>query len=190
MVVMESCCCCSVRTGCLVFGVFAVLGGIMQLGRDGKEVARRAITDEFQREEAVDIFYNEIQGTMDVERDEIRNFFEINFYLAIPDSFLCLGVIIAASCLIYGVRSKKRSFLIPVMVVFPLDLIVRICFVVILCINFGIAHPISITVCIIFFYGIIFDIFVWLCVFSHWQELAELECAARAQNNYHIPEKV
>ena len=110
---------------------------------------------------------------MDADPDEIRNFVKINFYLAIPDCILCLVMIVAAGCLIYGVRSKKESFLIPVMVVFPLDLFVGLIFVLILVINFGISNPLSIRSLDIFFYGIIFDVFGWLCVFSHWQQLKD-----------------
>jgi hypothetical protein len=173
MVVMEKCCCCSVRTACLIFGAFALLGSLLQLSKDGKEVAKNLSSDEHQRESEVDALYNELREIMDVDMDEIRNFFKINFYLAIPDFILCLAMIVAAGCLIYGVRSKKENFLIPVMVVFPLDLFVRVIFVFILVINFGTSHPISIGSCVIFFYGIIFDVFVWLCVFSHWQQLKD-----------------
>ena len=173
MVVMEKCCCCSVRTACLIFGAFALLGSFLQLSKDGKEVAKNLSSDEHQRESVVDALYNDLRQIMDVDKDEIRNFFKINFYLAIPDFVLCFAMLIAAGCLIYGVRSKKGNFLIPVMVVFPLDLFVRVIFVFVLVINFGISHPISIGSCVIFFYGIFFDVFVWLCVFSHWQQLRD-----------------
>ena len=173
MVVMDKCCCCSVRTACLIFGAFALLGSLLQLSKDGQEVAKNLSSDEHQRESEVYALYTEMSQIMDVDMDEIRNFFKINFYLAIPDFILCLAMIVAAGCLIYGVRSKKEHFLIPVMVVFPLDLFVRVIFVFILVINFGVSHPISIGSCVIFFYGIIFDVFVWLCVFSHWQQLRD-----------------
>eukprot|EP00091_Calanus_sinicus_P001515 TRINITY_DN11516_c0_g1_i1.p1 TRINITY_DN11516_c0_g1~~TRINITY_DN11516_c0_g1_i1.p1 ORF type:complete len:141 (-),score=40.36 TRINITY_DN11516_c0_g1_i1:193-567(-) len=124
MVVMEKCCCCSVRTACLIFGGFALLGSLLQLSKDGKEVAKNFSSSEYQREVEVDASFNELSQVMDVDKEEIKTFFKINFYLAIPDFILCLSMIIAAGCLIYGVRSKKENFLIPVMVVFPLDLFV------------------------------------------------------------------
>ena len=117
---------------------------------------------------------------MDVHRDEIKSLINIIFYHSIPDFFLSLGVIVAASCLIYGVRSKKLNFLIPVLVVLPVDLFVRVILLFALIINFGISHPIIITIfttmIVIFYFGIIFDIFAWFCVFSHWQQLKEQEC--------------
>ena len=185
---MEKCCCCSVRTASLIFGAFALLGSLLQLGKDGKEVIKHAITNAYQREEAIDIFYNEMNEIMDVQRDEARSFFKINFYLSIPDFILCLAMVVAAVCLIYGVCRKQKNFLIPAVVIFPLDFFMRVIFVSLLINNFGFSHPISITTSCIFFYGIIFDIFVWLCVFSHWQQLKEQECPTLA--SYSQPLKV
>ena len=74
MVVMEKCCCCSVRTACLIFGAFALLGSFLQLSKDGKEVAKILGSDEHRREAELDTLYNEMRQIMDVDMDEIRNF--------------------------------------------------------------------------------------------------------------------
>ena len=94
MVVMDKCCCCSVQTACLIFGAFALLGSLLQLSKDGKEVAKNLSRDNHQRELEVYALYNEMIQIMDADMDEIRNFFKINFYLAIPDFLLCLAMIV------------------------------------------------------------------------------------------------
>jgi len=186
MVGVEQCCCCSVRTGSLVCGVVLLLGCVLQLGNDLKEVVRYGITNIHQKNEAVDIFYNEKMENMDVERDEIRMFFKLSFYIAIPDLLLCLGIILAAASLLYGVARNKEKFIFPAIIILPFDLLHRVVSGFVLCITLGIGHPISVFLCLLFLYGIILDISAWLCVFSYCQQLreqAESEAAGTKQQH-------
>jgi hypothetical protein len=189
VVEIDKCCCCSVRTACLIFGAFALLVSPLQLRRD----VNHFNNNEHQNEAVIDAFLSDIREKMDVHRDEIKSLINIIFYHSIPDFFLSLALIVAGSCLIYGVRSKKQNFFIPVMVVLPVDLFVRVILLFALIINFGISHPIIITIFtttfVIFFLGIIFDISLWLCVFSHWQQLKEQESPTLASYTHqpHVP---
>merc|ERR1712038_1513017 len=108
---------------------------------------------------------------MDVERDEIRSFFNLSFYIAAPDLLLCLGMIVVSCFLIHGVRSKNKTFLIPAIILVPLDLLLRVAVLFVLCYILGIGHPISAFLSLLFLYGVIIDTCLWLCVFSHWQQL-------------------
>ena len=184
MVVVEQCCCCSVRTGSLVVGVVTLLGALLQLGNDVKELIRRAVTNIHQREEAVDIFYNENRETIDVERDEIRSFFNLSFYIAAPDLVLCLGMILVICSLIHGVHSKNKTYLLPAIILVPLDLLLRVTVLFVLCYSLGIGHSISTILCLIFLYGVIIDTCLWLCVFSHWQQL-KLQSKDSEHQKYH-----
>merc|ERR1712228_90467 len=153
----EKCCCCSVRTACLIFGGLALFGSLMQVSSRGKEIVRHLTSNQQQKEAEVDVLYMNMRD-IGVTKDQLRSFQKIDFYMSIPDLILSFALVCASSCLIHGVRNKKPSLFIPVMVVF---------------VNFGLTSPLSITICIIFFYGVIIDVFIGLCVYSHWQQLKE-----------------
>ena len=57
MVVMDKCCCCSVRTACPIFGAFALLGSLLQLSKDGQEVGKNLSYNDNQRESEVFALY-------------------------------------------------------------------------------------------------------------------------------------
>lgn len=172
MVVIERCCCCSVRTASLIFAGLALFGSFVQLSNCGREIANYLTTNVHQKNEQIDILYEELHQ-FGVERSDIGTFQKISFYMAFPDLILCLAIIGAAYALLHGVRKKKPAFLIPVMVLFGLDFIVRLVFLMVLITCFGFTNPISMVASVIFFYGVIVDILVGLCIFSHWQQLKE-----------------
>ena len=95
-----------------------------------------------------------------------RNFFVIVFSFSITDLILSILMIVAASCLIYGVQKKSLNFLLPALSVCPFDMFMRVIFVFIHSITLGFFHPISITRNIRLCCGIIFDTFLWFCIFS------------------------
>merc|ERR1711874_223801 len=168
---MEKCCCCSVKTVCLILGVLAMLGAVSQTVNDGKELIKAAGSSEYQKEAEVDEFFNAMKEMMDIKKDQVRSFFKINFYITITDMILCMGMIVSTACLFHGVRNKEENFLIPLIGFLPLDLLIRSIFVFILIVNFGFSSPLSLTLASLFFFVIIYDIFFWLCVYSHRQQL-------------------
>eukprot|EP00092_Neocalanus_flemingeri_P067631 GFUD01082575.1.p1 GENE.GFUD01082575.1~~GFUD01082575.1.p1 ORF type:complete len:194 (+),score=20.58 GFUD01082575.1:80-661(+) len=174
MVVMEKCCCCSVRTACLIFGGFALFGSLIQVSNDAKDIYHNITMSRQDQEWNLQELYelsNMDRLNMGTTKDEIRNFLMIAFYFSIADLFLSIAIIVAASFLIYGVLKENSNYLVPTMIVWPLDLFVRIIFVLIHSINLGFLHPISLALNIILCCGVVFDIFIWLCVYSHWQQL-------------------
>merc|ERR1711872_25989 len=120
---MEKCCCCSVRTACVIFAVLAMLGAFGQVFKDGKEIANHAATDQRQREAEIDDFFVSMREFMDIEMDDVRTFFKINFYITIIDVILCVGMIGATACLFYGVKNNEERFLNPLIWFLPFDLV-------------------------------------------------------------------
>eukprot|EP00092_Neocalanus_flemingeri_P067635 GFUD01082579.1.p1 GENE.GFUD01082579.1~~GFUD01082579.1.p1 ORF type:complete len:194 (+),score=20.62 GFUD01082579.1:80-661(+) len=174
MVVMEKCCCCSVRTACLIFGGFALFGSLIQVSNDAKDIYHNITMSRQDQDLNLWELYDlsNMDGlNMGTTKDEIRNFLAIAFYYSVTDLFLSIAIIVAASFLIYGVLKENSNYLVPTMIVWPLDLFVRIIFVLIHSINLGFLHPISLALNIILCCGVVFDIFIWLCVYSHWQQL-------------------
>ena len=70
MAVMEKCCCCSVRTACLIFGVLSLMGSISQIGKDGKEI----IKTDGEREAEVEVTFEELKVMgVHIDKEEVRS---------------------------------------------------------------------------------------------------------------------
>eukprot|EP00092_Neocalanus_flemingeri_P067634 GFUD01082578.1.p1 GENE.GFUD01082578.1~~GFUD01082578.1.p1 ORF type:complete len:200 (+),score=22.70 GFUD01082578.1:80-679(+) len=174
MVVMEKCCCCRVRTACLIFGGFALFGSLIQVSNDAKDIYHNITMSRQDQDLNLWELYDlsNMDGlNMGTTKDEIRNFLAIAFYYSVTDLFLSIAIIVAASFLIYGVLKENSNYLVPTMIVWPLDLFVRIIFVFIHSNILGFLHPISFAMNIVLCCGVVFDIFIWLCVYSYWQQL-------------------
>jgi len=185
MAVMDKCCCCSVRTACLIFGVLALMGSISQIGKDAKEILK---TDRQREAEVEDTYQDLTESGIHADKEEIRSMEQFFYHICYPDLIMSIGWIVAAGCLIYGVRSKEPNFLIPAMVTYALDAIMRLIFVIVLVIMFGISHPLTVFFCLVFVLGIIFSALISLCVYSHWQQLKEEE--GPSQRSYNASSKV
>jgi len=185
MAVMEKCCCCSVRTACLIFGVLSLMGSISQIGKDGKEI----IKTDGEREAEVEVTFEELKVMgVHIDKEEVRSIEQFLCYTCYPDLIMSFGWIVASGCLIYGVRSKEPNFLVPAMVIYALDSVMRLIFVIIIVIMFGITHPLTIMFSLVFVLGIIFSALVALCVYAHWQQLKEEE--GPSQRSYNASSKV
>ena len=185
MVVMERCCCCSVRTACLIFGVLALMGSISQIGKDAKEILK---TDRERDNDVKTIVHELAREGIAVDEENIRSIEDYMHYICYPDLIMSIGWIVSAGCLIYGVRSKEPNFLIPALVIYALDAVMRLIIVLILIIVFGFSHPLTIMILMVFVLGIIFSALIALCVYSHWQQLKEEE--GPTQRSYNASSKV
>ena len=126
MAVMEKCCCCSI----VVIAVLGLLSSPYQIWKDAKEVIK---TDEQRELETESLHLDLWRGHMIiVDRDDVRRLVDFSHYICFPDLVISIGWIVAAGCLIYGVCRKKQSFLIPAMVVFTLDAIMRLIFAMVI----------------------------------------------------------
>ena len=174
MAVMENCCCCRVRTACLIFGSLYLIGAIFTIGSDGSSiVTEMRKTPEEQNHEYDDLLAAYQYVGIESTREQIVNFLNIDFYVTFVDLFLSMCMVIIASLLIFGVHKAKSRFLVPSLVFFPLDTLVRIIFVAVHVENLGFLHPLAITINVICICGIVFDFFIWLCVYSHRQQIKD-----------------
>ena len=169
---MENCCCCRVRTACLIFGGLYLLGAVWGVGDEISTIVTTVNkTPEQTQQEVVDIqqAFNEIG--VKLTQDQIFNFLDIGFYLTIGNLFLSVFLIVFSGLMLYGVHNSKSSFLVPGLIFYPVDTIIRIIFVAVHVQNLGFTHPLSILFNITCLVGIVLDFFVWLCVFSHRQQI-------------------
>ena len=139
---MEKCCCFSVRTACLVFGGFTLVGSLLQLYNDGSEVGK-FWNGEDEREAAVVDFQEKMSAqNIYIDREDIRTLFIINHYLAIPNLLLGLAGV-AGGCLMLGVIKEMKNCLVPCILVFLVDIMLRICILFAILFLFGVFHPIT-----------------------------------------------
>merc|ERR1711970_1244373 len=145
MAIIENCCCCRVRTACLIFGALYLVGSVWWVGDEIKAIVTSAnqTPEEYQAEvdDTRDVF-NEIGVTF--TRDQIINFFNIDYYLTIGNLFLSVFIAIFSALMLYGVHKAKASFLLPGLIFYPVDTFIRIIFVVVHVHNLGFFHPLSI----------------------------------------------
>ena len=88
MVVMENCCCCKVRTACLIFGILTLLGSISLIGKEGKAVFNYSGSSD----DLVQEIYNQymMEDGLQVAKDEIKKSISIEFAFSIANLMLCI----------------------------------------------------------------------------------------------------
>ena len=174
MAVMENCCCCRVRTACLIFGSLFLVCNLWSIGDDISTI----ITNTKETSQQQETEYNEtLQAFNDVglktTREQIVNFLNIDYYITFANIVLSVFVAVFSGLMIYGVDKAKSRFLVPCLIFYPIDTLVRIIFLVVHVENLGFLHPLSIILNVTCLVGIVFDFFIWLCVFSHRQQIKD-----------------
>eukprot|EP00092_Neocalanus_flemingeri_P005037 GFUD01005417.1.p1 GENE.GFUD01005417.1~~GFUD01005417.1.p1 ORF type:complete len:194 (+),score=27.37 GFUD01005417.1:90-671(+) len=174
MVVVENCCCCRVRTACLVFGSLLLVGAIYSIGNECLSVVTEtgensAFTENstYTIQELHDVY---IKRGIIITREQTAIFISIDYYINCINLFLSVCMVIVASFLIFGTHKAKSRFLAPSLVFLPIDTLVQVIFNFVLVANLGFLEPLVITFNMINISGIIINFFTWLCVFSHWQQ--------------------
>ena len=151
--------CFSVRTGCNIFAVLAMMGAVAQVFKDVNVIASHGTPEQQEKElfslssicgSVVENFFVEIRNISEIEKDSVETFFKINFCIAFIDVILCMGIIGAAVCILYGVHNEEDKFLLPFIWFLPFDLVVRCVFAFVLIINFGFTSPLSISLANLF----------------------------------------
>merc|ERR1711892_1337517 len=180
MAIMENCCCCRVRTACLVFGSLYLVGALWWIGDDVSTIVtnlsrthQEHVTEDTR---TIRIFLRVwafhtvgINST----KEEITNFLNIDSYITYANLFLSVFVALFSGLMLYGVHKAKSKFLAPSLIFYPIDTLCRIIFVAVHVQNLGFLHPLSIILNVTCLIGIVFDFFIWLCVFSHRQQIKD-----------------
>eukprot|EP00092_Neocalanus_flemingeri_P012566 GFUD01013544.1.p1 GENE.GFUD01013544.1~~GFUD01013544.1.p1 ORF type:complete len:183 (+),score=39.02 GFUD01013544.1:193-741(+) len=169
MAVMERCCCCSVRTGALIFGALALIGSILAIGRDIKDIMKTE--DEYMSNEDLQSVITGLEIDMTVT--QMRTFLTTAEFTNIADLLLSIAMVIVSGLLIFGVHKGIAKFVLPILFLIPIDFLIRFIFVCVHSINLGFLHPMSLTLNLACSIGMVFDIFIWLCIFSHWQQIKD-----------------
>eukprot|EP00092_Neocalanus_flemingeri_P072755 GFUD01089623.1.p1 GENE.GFUD01089623.1~~GFUD01089623.1.p1 ORF type:complete len:183 (-),score=21.01 GFUD01089623.1:70-618(-) len=169
MAVMERCCCCRVKTGSLILGALFLIGSILAIGRDVKEIKE----NEHISNEDLQQVLEHLEMDSVVTVDQMQSFLATQHYITIADLILSIVMIVVSGLLIYGVQKGIARFVVPILVLIPIDFLIRFSFVCVHSLNLGFLHPLSIALNLVCCLGMVFDIFIWLCIFSHWQQIKD-----------------
>jgi len=171
-VVMERCCCCRVRTACLILGSLYLLGSLSSIGNGVQEIMKKSgkSKDDYQIEvESMVEDMNSI-GYL-TTNEQMEEFLSMASMWNIVGIVLSVILVITSGLLLYGVHAAKDKFLLPTLVFFPVDSIVKLGLLIQLAIAYGFTHPFAMIFEFVFIVSIVCNIFIWLCVFSHRQQL-------------------
>ena len=164
MAVLETCCCCSVKTGSLVFGVFMLIGSIWTVVRDVKDIMAGVMSDKDQEDALQEL---------NLTREQMNTFILMSYWITVANLLLSLATLIFSSLLLYGVIKGIAKFVKPILVFIPIDLVAGVIFVCIYSINVGFLHPLSTMLNIACLIIMVYYIFIWLCFYSHYQQLSD-----------------
>merc|ERR1712179_16284 len=164
MPVLENCCCCTVKTGSVVLAALMLIGSVISVGSDAKDIMAGPPA---YRDASL------ISSEFGISHDQAHTFLQTAYYTTIANLFLSIICIVISSILIYGVNKENAAHVKPMLVFIPLDFVVRFVFVCIHSINMGFLHPVTMFLNVAICISMVIEIFVWLCIYSHYQQLKE-----------------
>lgn len=165
---LQTCCCCKVRTACIVFGIVGALSGLLDFYHSTQEI----ITIATQNSSSVSEMEVEFKETdWHIDRDVIEEAILMSKVFSGFDLLTGLGLFLASFCMIYGIKKEKDRFLLPIIYYIPIDGAFRFIQVTAYTFTFGFLHPISAILNVTFIISIIIDFFIWLCVYSHRRQI-------------------
>eukprot|EP00092_Neocalanus_flemingeri_P027494 GFUD01029824.1.p1 GENE.GFUD01029824.1~~GFUD01029824.1.p1 ORF type:complete len:189 (-),score=30.06 GFUD01029824.1:296-796(-) len=152
MAVFERCCCCSLRTGCLVFGTLGLVMALVNIGLEILEFVSYGLATE-----------EELQFM-----EELTKVFLATSILSLLQSVVSITT---CSLLIYGIHQAKYKLILPTLVWNPINVCIDIITIIFYSVLFDIdlhdlfLHIVLITTAV---YALV-SLLCWLYVFSHWR---------------------
>eukprot|EP00091_Calanus_sinicus_P022961 TRINITY_DN7557_c0_g1_i1.p1 TRINITY_DN7557_c0_g1~~TRINITY_DN7557_c0_g1_i1.p1 ORF type:complete len:168 (-),score=27.30 TRINITY_DN7557_c0_g1_i1:83-586(-) len=153
MAVLKKCFCCSLKTGNLIIGALLIIGSILAVARAIKDVI------------APSSYYNQ-----DVR---FQAFAADLWIISICDLVLSILMIVFSSLLLYGVNKGIAKYVKPILVMIPIDFVVRIIFIVLTAQYAHFAFPLSFVTNLVSVIGSVIDAFTWFFIYSHYKQLME-----------------
>eukprot|EP00092_Neocalanus_flemingeri_P043380 GFUD01047796.1.p1 GENE.GFUD01047796.1~~GFUD01047796.1.p1 ORF type:complete len:223 (-),score=51.49 GFUD01047796.1:176-808(-) len=196
MAVFERCCCCSLRTGCLVFGTLGLVMALVNIGLAFNGFVSYELATEEELHGQVDEILKvveelenlksqvdgevlkeiekqllEIQDGVKILQSEgtIENvaiFLKVSMATRIVSVLQSVVSITTYSLLIYGIHQAKYKFILPTLLWNPINVCIDVIIIILYTTLFDLALHIVIITTAV--YAIV-SLLCWLCVFSHWR---------------------
>ena len=165
------CCCCSLKTGATFLGIVILLWGFMLafLGSVGLMFELDVQLPEpvqMLLANSIGHYINDSNNHFEIERLARIEAGERTDLTAFFVVFMTLGIleILAASSLLLGAVYNKPNFLVPMLILFPVELALWISIIGIYHIYIGIIFLVILSLLYVYF---------WVCIFSYWKQIKE-----------------
>jgi hypothetical protein len=170
MAIFNRCCCCSLKTGCMVLGILMVVGGLYGVGSSIKYLATyTGLPSEDVMQKEVEMFR---RAGVDIDKDDIILFDGVTFYSNIVGLIHNSISVPIYTLLMVGVQNVTYKLIVPSMAWLPVSFVISIVHMAVVMALFGMDHMLMIVTMVVIF-GIVaaLDLLLWLCLYSHWQQV-------------------
>ena len=176
MAVMRRCCCCKVRTACLVLAVLGLLDCLLRFGDGVASVAHLAARTEEARQQEVAAWlqlHTEILGAEDMDEAAVERSLALTYAMSCADLVVSTVATLTCATLLYGVIKEKERFLTPSLVFIPVDVVLTTVFMLALSATIGFLNPLVIVFNVLSLASAVLLGLVWVVVFSHRQQIRD-----------------
>ena len=169
---MRKCCCCKVRTACIIFSVLGLVDSFIRFISNISDIWDFVAKSEYQEQEEVDAFM-EVHKFLEVDitEDDVRRALTIIFTMSCIDIVFSGLALLTCITLLIGVVKERQRLLIPSLYFIPLDLAVGTVFILAISGTIGFLNPISFVFIVANVVNIVVLGLVWLVVWSHRQQI-------------------
>ena len=174
MAIMRNCCCCKVRTACIIFSVLGLLESLSRFVSNITTIVDFVNTTEDQDQATVEEFMkvHEILQ-VDIKESDVRRALTLLFTMNCIDIVLSLLALLTCISLLVGVVRERQRLLMPSLFFIPLDVFVGSVFILALSGTIGFLNPISFMFNLANMFNIVVLGVIWLVVWSHRQQIKE-----------------
>ena len=174
MAILRNCCCCKVRTACIIFSVLGLVDSFIRFMTNISDIWDFVAKSEYQEQEEVDAFMTVHEFLeVDITEADVRRALTIIFTMSCIDIVLSTLAVLTCLTLLFGVVKERQRLLMPSLYFIPLDVAIGTVFILAISGTIGFLNPISFMFNLANVVNIVILGLVWLVVWSHRQQINE-----------------
>ena len=172
MAILRKCCCCKVRTACIIFSILGLVDSFIRLMTNISDIWDYVAKSEYQEQEEVQAFMTVHEYLeVDITEADVRRALTIIFTMSCIDIVLSTLALISCFTLLFGVIKERQRLLMPSLYFIPLDVALGTVFILAISGTIGFLNPISFMFNLANVVNIVILGLVWLVVWSHRQQI-------------------
>ena len=174
MAILRNCCCCKVRTACIIFSILGIVDSFIRFMTNISDIWEFVAKSEYQEQEEVEAFMKVHEFLeVDITEADVRKALTIIFTMSCIDIVLSTLALITCLTLLFGVVKERQRLLMPSLYFIPLDVAIGTVFILAISGTIGFLNPISFMFNLANVVNIVILGLVWLVVWSHRQQINE-----------------
>ena len=172
MAILRNCCCCKVRTACIIFSILGLVDSFIRLMTNISDIWDYVAKSEYQEQEEVQAFMTVHEYLeVDITEADVRRALTIIFTMSCIDIVLSTLALTSCITLLFGVIKERQRLLMPSLYFIPLDVALGTVFILAISGTIGFLNPISFMFNLANVVNIVILGLVWLVVWSHRQQI-------------------